>query len=103
MARTTLAGHAGGGTPVGEAEVPVVDNKRKLLAESDRLLAALDEIRAMEARKRAANISTDEFNELADRIHEKSREIFQITGEQEAIGHAIPESDESIDDLEEQD
>jgi hypothetical protein len=81
----------------------VADNKRRLLAESDRLLAALDEIRAMEARKRAENISTAEFNELADRIHEKSREIFQITGEQEAIGHSIPESDESIDDLDEHD
>ena len=81
----------------------MADNKRRLLAESDRLLAALDEIRAIEARKRAENISTAEFNELADRIHEKSREIFQITGEQEAIGHSIPESDESIDDLDEHD
>ena len=79
----------------------MTDNKRRLLAESDRLLAALEEIRAMEARKRAENISNDEFNELADKIHEKSREIFQITGEQEAIGQSIPLSDESIEDVDE--
>ena len=81
----------------------VSDNKRRLLAESDRLLAALEEIRAMEARKRSEHISNDEFNALAEQIHEKSREIFQITGEQEAIGQSIPPSNESIEDLDEED
>jgi hypothetical protein len=79
----------------------VTDKKRRLVDESDRLLAALDEIRTMEAQKRDEHISTAEFHALAERIHDKSREIFQITGDQERLGDETPTSDESINDIEE--
>ncbi len=79
----------------------MADEKGRLVDESDRLLAALGEIRAMESRKRAEDISSDEFNELAEQIHDKSREIFQITDQQEQLGRLIPHSAESIDDVDE--
>lgn len=80
----------------------MADNKRRLVDESDRLMAALDEIRAMEAEKRQMDISGDEFDALAERIHEKSREIFQMTGVQEETAHDIAPTSESIDDVADQ-
>lgn len=71
---------------------------------SNRLLHAVEELRELEQRKRRETISTPPFHHLADDVKAKSREIFRIADDQEALGDRIPtQSDLSIDALDEDD
>jgi signal transduction histidine kinase len=54
--------------------------------DSERLLKAVDELRAMEREKRRLAISSRTFNELAERVEQKEREVFRLAGQEEADG-----------------
>lgn len=57
----------------------------------------------METEKRKQAISTPEFHRLAADITAKSRDVFRIASEQEAIGDETPHADVSIDDVDDGD
>jgi signal transduction histidine kinase len=56
--------------------------------DSERLLRAVDELRAMEREKRGLAISSRTFHELAERVEQKAREVFRLAGEEEDDGLA---------------
>lgn len=53
---------------------------------SDRLLSELGRLRELEARKRAAGVSTPEFHALAAMVTHQSRRIFGLADGEEAVG-----------------
>jgi signal transduction histidine kinase len=50
--------------------------------DSERLLKAVDELRALEREKRRQKLSGRPFRELAERVEAKAREVFRIAGEE---------------------
>jgi hypothetical protein len=74
-------------------------SRRKLAARSERLLAAVAELRALEARKRLETISSPEFRSLAGEVETKSQEIFRLATEQIDLAGDIPTRGDSIDDV----
>jgi signal transduction histidine kinase len=50
--------------------------------DSERLLKAVDELRALEREKRRQKLSGRPFRELAERVEDKAREVFRIAGEE---------------------
>jgi hypothetical protein len=55
-----------------------VARRERLWRDSDRLLAAAEEVRELESRKRDEVVSTPSFHKLADDIVTKSREVFHL-------------------------
>ena len=49
--------------------------------EQDRLLRAIEELRALERAKRREPVSSGPFHELQRRVDAKAREVFRIAGE----------------------
>lgn len=74
-------------------------SRRKLADRSERLLEAVAELRALEARKRLESISTPEFHALAEDVEAKSQEIFRLATEQIDLADAIPTGTETIEDV----
>jgi hypothetical protein len=67
--------------------------------DSDQLLAAVDEIRTLESRKRQVQMSSPEFHRAAEDIERKARAVFGIARAQREVGDALSEPQgESIDD-----
>lgn len=54
--------------------------------DSERLLRAVDELRAMEREKRRLAISSRTFQELAERVEQKAREVFRLAGQEDDDG-----------------
>ena len=54
-----------------------------LRRDSERLLKAVDELRAMEREKRRVSISSRTFHELAERVEQKAREVFRLAGQED--------------------
>ena len=73
--------------------------KSELAGKSDELLDALNRLKDTEQRKRREPISSDRFHELANEVDAISHEVFAIARTQERVGDQIPTSDESIDDV----
>lgn len=59
---------------------------RRLDDHSRKLLRAVDDVRALERRKRAAGRSTPEFHELASAVERQSHEVFKLAVEEQAMG-----------------
>lgn len=57
-----------------------------LRRDSERLLKAVDELRAMEREKRRLASSSRPFHELAERVEQKAREVFRLAGQEDADG-----------------
>lgn len=72
--------------------------KDELVDQSDALLRAVEDVRSLERRKRSQDISTPAFHELADRIEERSRDVFRIAHREEILGDALETTDESIEE-----
>jgi DNA-binding transcriptional ArsR family regulator len=68
------------------------DSKREVAQalgeDSARLLKAVDELRALEERKRREKVSGREFRELAEQVEAKAREVFSIAGQETDDAHA---------------
>jgi len=85
------------------AESPAESRDDELKAEiqddSDKLLRAVDEIRALESEKRHLVMSTPEFHQIAARIERKAREVFGLAKAQREVGEALraPEGETTID------
>jgi signal transduction histidine kinase len=70
--------------------------------DSERLLRAVDELRALEREKRREKISGRPFRELAERVEAKAREVFRIAGEETVDAQAasrLTEDDAATADL----
>ena len=68
------------------------ERERKQLRDvSDALLRRMNELKDLEKRKRLLEISTPEFHEAADAVAEKSREIFALAHDEQAVGNRIDE------------
>lgn len=74
------------------------EGRRALARESNRLLRAVDELKALELDRRHETISTPPFHHLADDVKAKSREIFRMADSQEALGDRTPTQQSSIDE-----
>jgi hypothetical protein len=68
------------------------------------LLRAVDELRAMEREKRRLAISSRTFQELAERVEQKAREVFRLAGQEDDDGRTVqgrtasdPLGDQAID------
>jgi hypothetical protein len=76
---------------------------RVLRADSDRLLKAVDELRALEREKRLQDVSTEPFQELALRVEEKARQVFRLAEQEDEDGSwadphgSIEDSDPEVD------
>jgi signal transduction histidine kinase len=65
--------------------------------DSDRLLQAVDELRALEREKRLQDVSSRPFHDLARQVEEKAREVFRLAEQQESHG-SIAAHDDPIED-----
>jgi hypothetical protein len=68
---------------------------RALHEDSERLLKAVDELRALEREKRREKMSGRPFRDLAERVEAKAREVFRIAGEETVDAHAASRLDEA--------
>jgi len=73
------------------------DTTEQLSAASERLLDAVDDLRATEAKKRDQKISSDEFHRLAEEVTEKSRRLMASASDEEEIGNDTEPVDGSIE------
>jgi signal transduction histidine kinase len=69
--------------------------KGVLREDSDRLLKAVDELRALERQKRSLEISSEPFHDLARRVEEKAREVFRLAEEQQQDGEVVDKLEEA--------
>jgi len=69
-----------------EPETGAEDSLRE---NSDSLLAAVREIRDLERTKRGQKLSSPEFHETAEEITDKSRRVFEIARDEEAVGNEL--------------
>jgi hypothetical protein len=58
------------------------EEKRELHEDSERLLKAVEELRALEREKRQQEISSKPFHDLAEQVEAKAREVFRLAGEE---------------------
>ena len=72
--------------------------KRVLREDSDRLLQAVEELRALERKKRATEISSEPFHELARQVEDKAREVFRLAEEQQVDGEVVDRLEETQGD-----
>jgi len=56
--------------------------RRVLRTDSDRLLDAVEELRALEREKRQLDVSSKPFHDLAERVEAKAREVFRLAGQE---------------------
>ncbi|HEY0444603.1 MAG TPA: hypothetical protein VGC90_10295 [Candidatus Limnocylindrales bacterium] len=68
---------------------------RELRNDSERLLKAVDELRALEREKRQQQISSQPFHDLAERVEAKAREVFRLAGEEVEDGRAAEQTGSS--------
>jgi hypothetical protein len=61
----------------------------RLDEDSERLLAAADELRKIEMEKRQAGLSSPKFHELAEVVEQKSRAVFRIATRQRQDGDRL--------------
>jgi hypothetical protein len=86
-------------TPGRSGDGPLERSAKKVLREdSDRLLEAVEELRALERRKRATEISSEPFHELARQVEEKAREVFRLAEEQQVNGEVVDRLEDSVGD-----
>jgi hypothetical protein len=83
----------------GHDDQPTSDPKRKLSERSAQILGAIDDLHQMETEKRRQPISTPQFHRLAEDISRKSRDVFRIAIDQEAIGDEAQRGEQSIEDI----
>jgi len=69
-----------------EDQSPEQPAPRVLRADSDRLLKAVDELRALEREKRLQDVSSAPFHDLAQRVEDKAREVFRLAEQEEEDG-----------------
>jgi signal transduction histidine kinase len=62
--------------------------KRVLRTDSDRLLDAVDELRALERQKRQLDVASKPFHDLAERVEAKAREVFRLAGQEADDGES---------------
>lgn len=65
--------------------------------DSDSLLRAVEELRALEREKRLQDISSRPFQDLARQVEEKAREVFRLAEQQERDG-SVAAHDEPIEE-----
>lgn len=79
---------------------PETQVERTLRSDSDSLLEAVKEIRDLERAKRGQKLSSPEFHETAEVITDKSRRVFEIARDEEAVGNDLdPASGKTTEDL----
>lgn len=66
----------------------------ELRGDSERLLRAVDELRALEREKHRQQVASQPFDELAEQVDAKAREVFRLASEENEGGRpADPEDD----------
>ena len=75
------------------------DDRQRVRDDSDQLIAALDNLKSMELRKRGEDISTPPFHDLADRIADQSRAVFNIAADEARDGERVTTTDVSISEV----
>ena len=73
-----------------------------LAARSDELLDALRRLKDTERQKRHEPISSEDFHSLANEVDAISHEVFSIARDQRQIGDETPSSDETIEEVQEE-
>ena len=74
--------------------------QRDLRDVSDRLLDELQDIKELEERKRRQEISTQPFHRLTDQVATKSRRVFELAAEEDAVSDSFEEpQDRSVDQI----
>jgi signal transduction histidine kinase len=83
---------------MGEHDESLEQSARAVLRDdSDRLLRAVEELRALEREKRLQDVSSPPFHELARQVEEKAREVFRLAEQEERHG-SVAAHDEPIED-----
>ena len=75
----------------------MTDASERLSVASERLLDAVEDLRATEAKRRREKVSSSEFHRLAEEVTTKSRRLMVAASDEEAIGNETEPSDESIE------
>ena len=76
----------------------VTDEQRRIRKDSDDLLDALGELKAMEGRKREHDYSTPEFHELAEAVDDQARHVVDLAIQERVDGDDVDRADRSIDE-----
>jgi hypothetical protein len=67
--------------------------------DSDTLLHALEDLKRMEKAKREKDISTPPFHELAEKVEDQARHVFQVAAEETIDGNRAPTTDVSTNEV----
>ena len=75
------------------------DRHRRVRDDSDELLRALEDLKGMERQKRAEHISTPPFHELAEKVEDQARHVFEVAAEENVNGDRAPTTDVSTNEV----
>jgi hypothetical protein len=79
-----------------DADAP---HRERLRRDSDELLTAVDDIRRLEREKRAQDMSSPPFHEMAEQIEQRSRDVFRYAADEREAGEDLSRRQgKSIDD-----
>ena len=81
----------------------MADLKDELARSSNEMLDMVNELKALERRKREEPISSPAFHELAEQVTNKTRDIMRSVIRQEDLGNQTERSSASIEDIDGED
>ena len=81
----------------------MADLKDELARSSNEMLDMVNELKALERRKREEPISSPAFHELAEQVTNKTRDIMRSVIRQEDLGNRTERTSTSIEDLDGED
>jgi hypothetical protein len=70
----------------------------QLRVDSDKLMDALEDMKRTEARKRAEDVSTPAFHELANQVDAKSRRVFDLAHGEKDEADGMETTGQTIDE-----
>jgi hypothetical protein len=76
----------------------VTQEQRRVRDDSDDLMDALGELKAMEGRKREHDYSTPEFHQLADEVEDQAKHVFDLAIQERVDSDPVSRADVSVDE-----
>jgi hypothetical protein len=70
---------------------------------SDRIVAALDELKHLEIESRKVRVGSAEFELLSAEIAARAKAIFALVNEEQSLGDSMPRTEVSIEDFDDED
>jgi hypothetical protein len=81
-----------------ESAVNANEKTQQISQDSDELMDALSEMKRLEGQKRTEEFSSPPFHDLAQRVTEQSRRVFEVASREQREGEDVEQTGDTIND-----